>query len=141
MEKQIKELTLLLLYLTSWTEKEPYGEFQRAWKGYDFDILNELDEGNQFAFGHPACHIVPAYLAEIEEKESAEILDAKLYLKEIGRYEKVIKNKLEELKHLRELAVSFNHNSNSDVVQNSCDADKIGSTVGQIIDKENDNCK
>ena len=39
MEEQIKELTLLLLYLTSWTEKEPYGEYQRAWKGYDFDKL------------------------------------------------------------------------------------------------------
>ena len=71
-------------------------------------------------------------------KESAEILEAKLYLKEIEKYEKIIKNKLEELQHLRELAVSFNYNSNSDVVQNSCDADKIGSTVGQIIDKEND---
>lgn len=46
MEKQIKELTLLPLYLTSWTEKEPYGEFQRAWKGYDFDILNELESEN-----------------------------------------------------------------------------------------------
>ena len=74
----------------------------------------------------------------IKEKEPAEIIEAKLYLKEIEKYEKVIKNKLEELKHLRELAVSFNYNSNSDVVQNSCDADKIGSTVGQIIDKEND---
>lgn len=73
-----------------------------------------------------------------KEKEPAEILEAKFYLKEIEKYEKVIKNKLEELKHLRELAVSFNYNSNSDVVQNSCDADKIGSTVGQIIDKEND---
>ena len=71
-------------------------------------------------------------------KEPAEILEAKLYLKEIEKYEKIIKNKLEELQHLRELAVSFNYNSNSDVVQNSCDADKIGSTVGQIIDKEND---
>lgn len=37
MEEQIKELTLILLYLTSWTEKEPYGEYQRAWKEY----LNE----------------------------------------------------------------------------------------------------
>lgn len=33
MEEQIKELTLLLLYLNSWVEKEPYGEFHRAWKG------------------------------------------------------------------------------------------------------------
>lgn len=73
-----------------------------------------------------------------KEKEPAEIIEAKFYLKEIEKYEKVINNKLEELQHLRELAVSFNYNSNSDVVQNSCDADKIGSTVGQIIDKEND---
>ena len=34
----------MLLYLTSWTEKEPYGSFQRAWKGYNFDILNKLEE-------------------------------------------------------------------------------------------------
>ena len=41
----IKELTLILLHLTSWTEKEPLNH-QRSWKGYDFDILNELaDEG------------------------------------------------------------------------------------------------
>ena len=46
MEEQIKELTLLLLYLTSWTEKEPYGGYQRAWKGYDFDILNKLQSEN-----------------------------------------------------------------------------------------------
>ena len=45
MEEQIKELTLLLLYLTSWTEKDPFGEeYMRAWKGYDFEILNSLEE-------------------------------------------------------------------------------------------------
>ena len=44
MKEQIKELTLLLLYLTSWTEKEPYGKYQRAWKEYDFDILNNLED-------------------------------------------------------------------------------------------------
>ena len=46
MEEQIKELTLLLLYLTSRTEKEPYGEYQREWNGYDFDILNKLQSEN-----------------------------------------------------------------------------------------------
>ena len=46
MEEQIKELTLLLLYLTSWTEKESYGEYQRACKGYNFDILNKLQSEN-----------------------------------------------------------------------------------------------
>lgn len=45
MEEQIKELTLLLLYLTSWKEKDPFGdEYMRAWKGYDFDILNKLQD-------------------------------------------------------------------------------------------------
>lgn len=30
-------------------------------------VRNEMDEGNQFASGHPACHIVPAFLAECQE--------------------------------------------------------------------------
>ncbi len=44
--EKVKELTLALLYLTSWEEKE-YGEsHQRSWKGYPFEILDELnDEG------------------------------------------------------------------------------------------------
>lgn len=32
-------------------------------------VKNELDEGNQFAFGHPACHIVPAFLAECQDTD------------------------------------------------------------------------
>lgn len=54
----VKDLTLLLMYLTSWEEhlvpdlhKKPdrpgfHPQIRRTWKGYDFDILNELaDEG------------------------------------------------------------------------------------------------
>ena len=44
MEDKIKELTLLLLYLTSWEEKGYFGELRRSWKGYPFDVLNELTE-------------------------------------------------------------------------------------------------
>ena len=40
-DQLVKELTMMLLYLTSWTEKAPY-DYQRSWKGYDFDVLNEL---------------------------------------------------------------------------------------------------
>ena len=44
-KQTVKELTIMLLYLTSWTETD-FREVQRSWKGYDFDILNELaDEG------------------------------------------------------------------------------------------------
>ncbi|WP_368489703.1 hypothetical protein [Clostridium sp. BJN0013] len=46
MEQKIKELTLLLLYLTSWEEDcKPY-KFKRSWKGYNFEILDKLkDQG------------------------------------------------------------------------------------------------
>lgn len=43
MDVQIKELTLLLLYLTSWKENDG-SEFHRSWKGYPFEVLNELTE-------------------------------------------------------------------------------------------------
>jgi hypothetical protein len=43
-EEKIKELTLLLLYLTSWKEDELPGEMRRSWKGYPFDALNELTD-------------------------------------------------------------------------------------------------
>jgi hypothetical protein len=39
-QEQILKLTLLLLYLTSWKENEVL----RSWKGYDFDVLNKLEE-------------------------------------------------------------------------------------------------
>ncbi len=46
MEEQIKELTLLLAYLTSWNDKDRLlkQEFKKSWKGYDFSILNKLNE-------------------------------------------------------------------------------------------------
>jgi hypothetical protein len=44
MEEKIKELSLLLLYLTSWKENDLPGELRRSWKGYPFDTLNELTD-------------------------------------------------------------------------------------------------
>jgi hypothetical protein len=43
-QQQNLKLTLLLLYLNSWEEKGFDNPVTRAWKGYDFDILNELEE-------------------------------------------------------------------------------------------------
>jgi len=57
-QNAIKDLTLILMYLTSWEErlvpgirKRPdctgiYPKARFCWKGYDFDVLNVLtDEG------------------------------------------------------------------------------------------------
>jgi hypothetical protein len=44
-EKLVKELTVALILLTSWQEKTITGEpVFRAWKGYDFDVLDRLQE-------------------------------------------------------------------------------------------------
>ncbi len=44
MDKAIKELTLLLIYLTSWQEDTGLTKVQRSWKGYPFEVLDELNE-------------------------------------------------------------------------------------------------
>ncbi len=40
----IFDMTLALLYLTSWREGKGDDAMRRSWKGYDFDILSDLDE-------------------------------------------------------------------------------------------------
>ena len=41
-DQVVKELTLLLLYLNSWTEKGFPDNCRRSWKNHDFDILDTL---------------------------------------------------------------------------------------------------
>ncbi len=44
-EKAVKELTILLMYLTRFREWDYSGPgLDMAWKGYDFNIINNLDE-------------------------------------------------------------------------------------------------
>lgn len=66
-QEQISKLTLLLLYLTSWKEEET----QRSWKGYDFDVLNKLEEDGLIAQSKTAKSI---YFTEkgIEEAKKLE---------------------------------------------------------------------
>ncbi|MBK5253347.1 MAG: transposase [Peptostreptococcaceae bacterium] len=44
MEEKIKELTLMLLYLTSWKESECGMIYDRSWKGYNFELLKKLSD-------------------------------------------------------------------------------------------------
>jgi hypothetical protein len=45
-DERVKDLSLLLIYLTGWEEDKRKGEpgekVFRSWKGYPFDILDEL---------------------------------------------------------------------------------------------------
>ena len=42
----MKDLTLVLLYLSKFKERNRYSDLPiyRAWKGYDWDVINDLDE-------------------------------------------------------------------------------------------------
>lgn len=44
MDEIVKELTLLLMYLTSWEEDVGFAQARRTWKGYPFEIINELTD-------------------------------------------------------------------------------------------------
>ncbi len=57
LNQQIEELTLLILYITSWIERVPgFPEgIPRSWKGYPFDVLNNLkDKGYLCERKHPS---------------------------------------------------------------------------------------
>ena len=45
-KQAMKELTMALLYLSRFCEQEKFADAKHfyAWKGYDFDVLNGLEE-------------------------------------------------------------------------------------------------
>ena len=54
LRKQIKDLTLMLLYLNSFDDEG----WRRSWKGYDFDDLNKLAEEGFISDGRRAKSVV-----------------------------------------------------------------------------------
>jgi len=60
-DQAIKELTMLLMYLSRFSEKNIFNEYGNfAWKGYDFEVINMLDEDdyiNQGSFRSKSVHI------------------------------------------------------------------------------------
>ncbi|NLN49736.1 MAG: transposase [Clostridiales bacterium] len=44
-DKALKELTIILMYLSRFNESNRFeSNIDMAWKGYDFNIINELDD-------------------------------------------------------------------------------------------------
>ncbi|KPU44632.1 hypothetical protein OXPF_17180 [Oxobacter pfennigii] len=60
LKEEIKELTLMLLYLTSWKENEFGIQYLRSWKGYGFGILNELTEEDLIPGSHRSKSVMIA---------------------------------------------------------------------------------
>ncbi|MFG6146855.1 DUF6429 family protein [Halobacillus sp. B23F22_1] len=72
MKDQIDELTLLLLYLTSFKEEEGPFEALRSWKGYPFSSLDELREAGYIVGGNRSKSI---YFKEEGEKRAKELME------------------------------------------------------------------
>ena len=69
--QKIKELTLMLLHITSWQENEFGMKYWRSWKGYDFNILNELTEEDLIRGGHRSKSVI---LTDGGTKKAKELL-------------------------------------------------------------------
>ncbi|MCM8710130.1 DUF6429 family protein [Clostridium sp. SYSU_GA19001] len=83
MDEKIKELTLLLLYLTSWEDDcEPF-KCQRSWKGYNFDALNELKNEGYIGGGYKSKSV---YFTDEGIKKAEELMCR--YLKNCKSHEK-----------------------------------------------------
>lgn len=80
-EEKLKEsLALALIYLSAWDEVGvPGTSMRRAWKGYDFEILDKLKEASLIDFSFTAKSL---YLTEDGERAGGDIV--KKMLKKLG---------------------------------------------------------
>ena len=65
-EDAMKELTMLLMYLSRFSEKDRFsdGKDFYAWKGYDFDVINSLDEEDYIRQGSHPSRTKSVYITE-----------------------------------------------------------------------------
>ena len=61
-----KELTMMLMYLSRFTDNDSFsnGEDYFAWKGYDFDILNIFDDEDYIRQGEHPSRSKSVYLTD-----------------------------------------------------------------------------
>lgn len=71
--KLMQELALLLICLSSWKDKNVAGEIMhRSWKGYDFDILDQLQKQELIDFSYRAKSVC---ISEEGMRKAAGILE------------------------------------------------------------------
>lgn len=73
----MKELTMVLLYLSRFTEQDRFsnGDDYYAWKGYDFDILSELDDEDCIRQGSHPSRSKSVYITETGMQKAMELME------------------------------------------------------------------
>ena len=72
----MEELTMMLLYLSRFTERDRFsdGNDVYAWKGYNFDVLNELDDEDYIRQGSNPSRTKSVYITEEGIKRAKELM-------------------------------------------------------------------
>lgn len=75
-KKAMRELTLMMLYLSRFSQGEKFHEAKNfyAWKGYDFDILNELDDADYIRQGNHPSRSKSVYITDSGVARAQELL-------------------------------------------------------------------
>ena len=75
-KQAMKELTMALLYLSRFCEREKFAEAEHfyAWEGYDFAVLNELDDEDLIRQGNHRSKSVYLYLTETGKEYAQSLL-------------------------------------------------------------------
>ncbi len=73
----IRELTMMLIYLSRFTERNSFhnSEDYFAWKGFDFDILDELDEADYIRQGSRPSRSKSVYITDSGIAKAKELLE------------------------------------------------------------------
>lgn len=75
-EEAMRELTLMLMYLSRFTDGEKFNEATDfyAWKGYDFNIINELDDADYIRQGRRPSRSKSVYITESGKEQAKKLL-------------------------------------------------------------------
>ena len=73
----MEELTIMLLYLSRFTEEDRFsdGNDLYAWKGYNFDVLNKLDDKDYIRQGSHPSRTKSVYITEQGIKRAKELME------------------------------------------------------------------
>lgn len=73
----MEELTMILLYLSHFTEKDRFANANDlyAWKGYDFDVIIKLDEEDFIRQGSHPSRSKSVYITEDGVKQAKELME------------------------------------------------------------------
>ncbi|MDE5576665.1 MAG: transposase [Oscillospiraceae bacterium] len=76
-EKAMQELTMMLIYLSRFTQGDRFTEVKGfyAWKGYNFDILNKLSDFDYIRQGDRPSRSKSVYITDSGIEQAKELLN------------------------------------------------------------------